>query len=89
MNIKVFYFARLRESLQIPSEDLVLPEEVCAGSLTVVQLKNYLAQRGAAWGQLVEEKQKIRAAINHTLVDDQALIHVGDEVAFFPPVTGG
>jgi molybdopterin synthase sulfur carrier subunit len=55
----------------------------------VAQLKAYLAQRGEAWANLFNGKQSIRAAINHALVDNNAQIKDGDEVAFFPPVTGG
>lgn len=89
MNIKLFYFARLKETLKYSTEDLDLPDDVYAGSLTILKLKAYLAKRGDVWGQMLMGKLKIRAAINHELVDDNAPIADGDEVAFFPPVTGG
>jgi sulfur-carrier protein len=85
MNIKLFYFARLKETLKYSTEDLALPEEVT----TILKLKAFLAKRGDVWGQMLMGNLKVRAAINHALVDDQALINDGDEVAFFPPVTGG
>ena len=62
-----------------------LPADV----LTIAQLKQYLALRGEAWANLFNGKQSIRAAINHALVENDAVIKNGDEVAFFPPVTGG
>lgn len=83
--IKVLYFARLKESLNYSTEDMDLPAEV----KNVAQLKMHLAKRGEAWANLFNGKQSIRAAINHALVDNDAAIKDGDEVAFFPPVTGG
>lgn len=85
MNIKVLYFARIKESVNYSSEDMALP----TGVVTVNLLKQYLAARGDAWANIFAGKQVVRAAINHVLVDDQAEIKAGDEVAFFPPVTGG
>ncbi|MDO9150695.1 MAG: molybdopterin converting factor subunit 1 [Methylotenera sp.] len=85
MKIKLFYFARLKETLKYSTEDLELPDE----SFTILKLKALLAKRGDVWGQMLMGKLKVRAAINHELVDDKALINDGDEVAFFPPVTGG
>lgn len=83
--ITVFYFARLKESLNYSSEEIELPPDV----QTIADLKTLLAKRGDTWGQLFNGKQPIRAAINHALVENDARIQSGDEVAFFPPVTGG
>jgi molybdopterin synthase sulfur carrier subunit len=83
--ITVLYFARLKESLNYSTEEMVLPE----GVKTIAQLKTHLAKRGEAWANLFNGKQTIRAAINHALVDNVAAVKDGDEVAFFPPVTGG
>ncbi len=85
MNVKILYFARIKESVNYSTEELDLPSDVS----TVTALKNYLSQRGDVWANLFNGKQTVRAAINHQLVDDMAIIQAGDEVAFFPPVTGG
>ena len=85
MNIKILYFARIKESVNYSTEDVLLPSSV----ESISDLKEYLAQRGDVWADLFSTQQIIRAAINHELVDNIAPIHDGDEVAFFPPVTGG
>ena len=85
MKIKVLYFARIKDAVNYSTEDIDLPADIS----TVTALKNYLALRGDIWANLFNGKQVVRAAINHTLVDDLVTINTGDEVAFFPPVTGG
>jgi sulfur-carrier protein len=85
MKIKVLYFARLKEAVNYSTEEIDLPADI----KTVTALKNHLASRGDTWADLFSGKQTIRAAINHELVDNLAKITAGDEVAFFPPVTGG
>ena len=85
MNIKVLYFARIKEAVNYSTEEIVLPN----GVITVTALKNYLSARGEVWANLFNGNQVVRAAINHVLVDNLATIKAGDEVAFFPPVTGG
>ena len=85
MNIRVLYFARIKESVNYSNEDITLTNDIS----TVTALKQFLAKRGDVWAELFNGKQTIRAAINHELVDNMAKINDGDEVAFFPPVTGG
>ncbi|HEX5539890.1 MAG TPA: molybdopterin converting factor subunit 1 [Methylophilaceae bacterium] len=83
--IKVLYFARLKESLKYSIEDLTLPQ----GVNDISALKAHLASRGGAWQEMFAGQQIVRAAINHSVVADNTIINDGDEVAFFPPVTGG
>lgn len=83
--IKILYFARLKESLKFSSEDFQLTEHI----VTIADLMLHLSTRGDIWGALFAGKNNTRAAINHALVENTAVIKVGDEVAFFPPVTGG
>lgn len=89
MKIKILYFARLKETLKFSTEDLELDEQDFSGNLTLLKLKAHLAKRDDTWQQMLMGKLKVRGAINHELVDDNATIVDGDEVAFFPPVTGG
>ena len=88
MKIKIYYFARLKETLKFSTEDLELADDMGA-SLTLLKLKAHLAKRSDVWQQMLLGKLKVRGAINHALVDDSAVIVDGDEVAFFPPMTGG
>ena len=85
MNIKILYFARIKDAVNYSTEEITLPSDIS----TITALKNYLALRGEIWANLFNGKQVVRAAINHELVQDLATIQAGDEVAFFPPVTGG
>jgi molybdopterin synthase sulfur carrier subunit len=83
--IKILYFARLRESLEKTAEELELPYD----NITIEGLRQMLAARGGAWQQEFAGRHAIRAAINQNLALENSAIHDGDEVAFFPPVTGG
>lgn len=85
MKITVLYFARIKEVVNYSSEVVDLPEDV----QTILALKVWLAKRGAVWQQCFQGGGVVRAAINHALVDDLARFADNDEVAFFPPVTGG
>lgn len=82
--ITVLYFARLRESLGTGSEQMVLPVNV----RDVDALRAHLIARGGVWADELEKKA-IRAAINQSMASGDSSIADGDEVAFFPPVTGG
>ena len=84
MNVKVLFFAGLREALGTGSESLALP----AGVGTVGALRDQLAARGDSWAALATTKN-LRVAVNQQMVGLDAAVKPGDEVAFFPPVTGG
>ena len=83
--ITLLYFARLREALGTGQEQLALP--VGVGNLRA--LRAHLAQRGDAWAKEMAEGRNLRAAVNQTVAVADAPVKDGDEVAFFPPVTGG
>ncbi|HXF66470.1 MAG TPA: molybdopterin converting factor subunit 1 [Burkholderiales bacterium] len=83
--ITVLYFARLREALGTGSERIALPETV----RDVEGLRALLVARGGAWEQELAPHRPVRAAVNQTMAHGDTRIGDGDEVAFFPPVTGG
>jgi molybdopterin synthase sulfur carrier subunit len=83
--IRLLYFARLREALGTSQEELAMPE----GVSDVQSLMDWLAQRGGAWQEEFTGCRPLRAAVNQELVANSAAFSDGDEIAFFPPVTGG
>ena len=83
--INLLYFAGLREALGTPSE--ALPP--LAGVTDIASLRVHLAARGGAWGEQFAPARQLRAAVNQDLAAPTTAITAGDEVAFFPPVTGG
>ena len=85
MKVKVLYFAALREQLGTAGEDIDLP----AGVGTVAALRSHLRGRGGAWELALADGKLIRMAVNQDMAPPAAAIRAGDEVAFFPPVTGG
>ncbi|MDH4172718.1 MAG: molybdopterin converting factor subunit 1 [Betaproteobacteria bacterium] len=85
MKVKVLYFASLREQLGTAGEEIDLP----AGVGTVAALRSHLRARGGAWELALAETKLVRAALNQDMVPPSAALKAGDEVAFFPPVTGG
>jgi molybdopterin synthase sulfur carrier subunit len=85
VKVRVLFFASLRERLGTPSEELELPASVS----TVGSLRQHLQSRGGAWGEVFAPARNVRAAVNQAMAQPAAAIKPGDEVAFFPPVTGG
>ena len=83
--ITILYFARLRESLGKASEVLALPPGV--GDLA--GLRALLRERGGPWGEAMADGGRVRAAVNQDVAQGETRISDGDEIAFFPPVTGG
>lgn len=82
MRVRVKYFAALREAIGRAEEQVDLPRE----ALTVAELRSHLEASGAgALGEL----RNLRAAVNQAMAQPDTPVADGDEVAFFPPVTGG
>jgi len=80
--IKLLYFARLREDLNIGSESIdAVPD--------LRSLVKILRARGGEWADIFGEDQLIMMSVNQEIADLDTALADGDEVAFFPPVTGG
>jgi molybdopterin synthase sulfur carrier subunit len=84
--LKILYFASVREQLGQGSEELPLP----AGVVDVAGLLGFLAQRGGAWEHLAGSGTCAGGQSGNGRLDAPiGAEDDGDEVAFFPPVTGG
>ncbi|MEJ1357578.1 MAG: molybdopterin converting factor subunit 1, partial [Candidatus Sedimenticola sp. (ex Thyasira tokunagai)] len=82
--IKVLYFARLKEQLDTASEEMDAEGVAALGDL-VQQLQG----RGGVWQEAFGDGQTVMMALNQEMADATTTVADGDEVAFFPPVTGG
>jgi molybdopterin synthase sulfur carrier subunit len=83
MKIRVLFFARLREQLGSSGEEVDT-----ADGASVATLRAQLASRSAAWREALEARN-LRIAVNQDMAAADQVLKAGDEVAFFPPVTGG
>ncbi|UGA53863.1 molybdopterin synthase sulfur carrier subunit [Vibrio sp. VB16] len=80
--IKVLFFAQTRELLDLDGLDIE------SNYTTAEELRAYLCEKGDKWS-LALAPGKLLVAINQTISPLDSMIKDGDEVAFFPPVTGG
>jgi len=83
--MKLLYFAWLREKTGVAKEDIAAPD----GVDTVAGLVQWLAQRGGGYEKAFSDLSVVRAAVNQEYVSLDHAVSADDEVAFFPPVTGG
>ena len=83
--IKIIYFASIREKLGLADESITLPDSVN----TVSQLSQWLQdERGENWTTVLSNPSTI-IAVNQEMANADHHVNDGDEIAFFPPVTGG
>ena len=85
ITIKIVYFAWLRTILQKSQENCTLPKDI----KNIDDLINFLCEKDEKYAKIFANKQVIRVAVNHEYCDKAQIIKDNDEVAFFPPVTGG
>jgi molybdopterin synthase sulfur carrier subunit len=83
--IRVLFFARVREQLDCATLEMPWSEAVC--DLDGLQ-EQLCVQCGDAWRGVLTQENMIRA-VNQVVVPGNSTLRDGDEVAFFPPVTGG
>ena len=85
LKIKVIFFASLKERL-----DCTQIEQQLDKNSTVANLCETLASKGGEWQRVFSEaKNSVKVACNQQMAEMTTFLNSGDEVAFFPPVTGG
>ena len=83
MNLKVKYFASIREAVGQGSETLQTRAE------TLAALRDELIARGEPYASALARGRSVRMALDQAMCEESAALRDGAEVAFFPPVTGG
>lgn len=83
MNLKIRYFASIREAVGQGSETLQTRSE------TLGALRDELIARGEPYATVLARGRVVRMALDQDMSDESAALREGCEVAFFPPVTGG
>jgi sulfur-carrier protein len=82
--LKLCYFASVREQVGKTEENITLPAEIT----TVGELSMFLADRGEAWKILADSKS-VLIAVNQQVSSREQVLLGSEEIAFFPPMTGG
>jgi len=83
--MKLLYFAWLRDRIGLAEEEVTPPP----GTDTIDGLIDWLVGRGEGYGRAFENRDIIRTAVNQDFASGQTAVGDDDEVAFFPPITGG
>jgi molybdopterin synthase subunit MoaD len=85
IRVRLVYLARFRERFGLSSETYELAED----ENTVADLLQTLRQRGGAFAEELAPARAWRVAVNQEMAELDSILREGDEVALFPPVTGG
>jgi len=83
--VKLLYFAWVRQRIGLSEEEVAVPASVAS----VAALVDYLRRRGAGYEAAFRDLKGLRVAVNQQHTGFDAAVGPNDEVAFFPPVTGG
>ena len=83
MNVRIRYFASIREAVGQGSESMQTRAE------TLAALRDELVARGEPYASALARGKSVRIALDQDMSDESAALREGCEVAFFPPVTGG
>jgi sulfur-carrier protein len=85
MKLTLLYFASLRERLECPMERVDFPDSTANVAAIVAQLRD----RGGIWDEVFASGRAWRISVNQRMGTLESPVGEGDEIAFFPPVTGG
>ena len=89
VSITIKLFSALREALGESEFELDLSDvSKASAQIDVAAIKKQLSQRGAEWKEALNQPNLVHA-LNHKVVFTDAVVTEGDELAFFPPMTGG
>jgi molybdopterin synthase sulfur carrier subunit len=83
--VRLLYFAWVRQKIGRSEEELAIPGDIT----TVASLVDYLRRQGPGYAAAFERPELLRCAVNQAHAPFDARVGPNDEVAFFPPVTGG
>ena len=83
--MKILYFAHFREKTNVAEETIDLPNDVT----NVETLIDWLVERNDSFADAFVDREHVRVAVNQEHVEFDMPVKVDDEIAFFPPMTGG
>ncbi|WMW79501.1 molybdopterin converting factor subunit 1 [Undibacterium cyanobacteriorum] len=85
MKLHLRFFASVREKLDCSTLELNLDD----ASISATQVRQRLIDQGSPWDQALSFDRVLRMAVNQVMIEHDVQLKEGDELAFFPPVTGG
>lgn len=83
--LRIHYFASVREAVGREREQIELPANV----VTVADLIRHLRAMDTSFERMLGEQEQVLVAVNQAVAGNEAAVADGDEVAFFPPMSGG